>query len=497
VTNEPVRVWITFEPHIFADVFARLLQKLDSVEVVTDSMEVADVIVLPIDEAGQPALYLLPQPLPEAKLIAISPRGDRGLVRLPGKRQWREVCPFSLRDLFAEVQASSPRRQAAPRREAARPGWPARTRLAEFLARIAGGAPRFQNAGRTRWVQIGLALASLLLILGLTTSAVRASADSLPGEPLYQVKRLSEMAQLALSAETEAPALQAEFAGRRLAEIEALAEQGVILPEVVEDMSASTRAALSGAPGVSERHKLYVTLAVLTHRQQLVLSALRTRLPPEARPALEAALEISAEHQEAAMSLAQTPAGAPGPNPSPSALASATARQRAASTHTGPDRPARTSTLIPTATDLPSQTATLLPTRPPVIRETPTHTLPPTIWPTATLLLTETPSETPAPTDTPMATETPTATQTAAPTETLTATQTAAPSETLTATQTAAPTETPSPTPAPTETLIAMPTATEMTSPTPAPTATPAPTQLPAAPASHTAAAPGAPQATQ
>ena len=114
------RVWIQYHPRLYLELFTRILRSLELVEVVgyshpssshwlsegIDSNQI-DVILIPLNEQGYPELEALPLPFPETKLIAFSPKGDRGLRRLPGRMDWEEVRPFGLVQLVREVLGDS------------------------------------------------------------------------------------------------------------------------------------------------------------------------------------------------------------------------------------------------------------------------------------------------------------------------------------------------------------------------------------------------------
>lgn len=110
------RVWILFEPAIYADLFQGIFEGLERVEVIRTidpgdhpANETClqegniDVIVLPLDEQGQPRTEMLPDLDLRAKVVAFSPDGKRGLRRLPGENCWEEMRPFGLADLLFEV----------------------------------------------------------------------------------------------------------------------------------------------------------------------------------------------------------------------------------------------------------------------------------------------------------------------------------------------------------------------------------------------------------
>jgi hypothetical protein len=114
------RVWIQYHPRLYLELFTRVLISLEPVEVVGSSHPSSsyqlsesidpnqiDVILIPLNEQGHPELEELPVPLSKTKLIAFSPKGDRGLRRLPGRTDWEEVRPFGLVQLVREVLGGS------------------------------------------------------------------------------------------------------------------------------------------------------------------------------------------------------------------------------------------------------------------------------------------------------------------------------------------------------------------------------------------------------
>jgi len=52
------RVWIVYEPPLYAEVLAWVLEGLGSVEVVRQPLASVDVIVFPLDNFGQPQMSL-------------------------------------------------------------------------------------------------------------------------------------------------------------------------------------------------------------------------------------------------------------------------------------------------------------------------------------------------------------------------------------------------------------------------------------------------------
>ena len=115
-----VRIWIVYRPKLYREIFQQCLKHIDSVEVVKDAIccyspthkddheniHQVDVIILSIDQTGQPELKYLPKPIPKAKLIAFCPSGEYGMRCLPGEEDWEEIRPFSLMRLLEEVTGS-------------------------------------------------------------------------------------------------------------------------------------------------------------------------------------------------------------------------------------------------------------------------------------------------------------------------------------------------------------------------------------------------------
>jgi hypothetical protein len=472
-----VRVWIVFSPHLLADVLDRLMRELPAVTVVPHLAGDIDVIVLPLDDRGRPEMDLLPRPVPAAKLVALSPAADRALIRVPGVVAWEEVRPFGLRDLLAEVQAG--RARPVP----ARPTQPraAQPRPTGLLARLGDLAAQWRAAspGRFRPALSGL-LALLVVAYYLGVGTLAAAEAALPGEPLYGVKRMAEEAQLAVAPPAADAVLNAEFAERRLDEIEFLAKGGVMRPDLIDDMAASTEAALNATLPQPGKAQILVSLAELTRRQQQVLVAIQPDSPdPAIEAAFQRALQVSAaSHQQAVAAIAEEQ------NQSGVAVAAVTtASQAPTSTHIPLVEPAASATdVIPPPQRSPVAVA-VLPTTFPVQLSTPTSLPPPTWterpsptytpWPT----LTRTPLPTRTPSATPTDTDTPTRTPTWTPSPTLTRTPSATPTETDTPTLTPTATRTDTPTPTATPTETDTPTATPTDTPTP--TATPTPSETP------------------
>ena len=152
--------------------------------------------------------------------------------------------------------------------------------------------PRPRWGAALRFAMTTCAVGLLVLGLGLVAGAQR----SLPGEPLYGVKRAVEAAQLTLTPRTERATQYLVQAQHRLAEIDTLRERGRVIPDVLtlllEDLTRATQAALAAVNQVPPEQQVAVLdlIVVETERQQVVLTEVRVEAPAEAQASLEAAM---------------------------------------------------------------------------------------------------------------------------------------------------------------------------------------------------------------
>jgi hypothetical protein len=210
---------------------------------------------------------------------------------------------------------------------------------AKFLA---GGAqlrpaslPR--RAGWWPVPRAAVALAVLVFVVAGTGGVVAASAQSLPGDVLYGVKRTVEQTQLLFTLDEDSRSqLQGEFDERRVVEAQTVTMQ-----------KRTTRVEFSGRVESMEGERWSV-------RHITVLLSPETRV--EGEPSLGASVEVSGTSQEdgtvLASLIAVTDAGAPVIPMRPTPTASATTRV------------VPTSTPPPTATRLPTEPASPAPANP-------------------------------------------------------------------------------------------------------------------------------------
>jgi len=150
--------------------------------------------------------------------------------------------------------------------------------------------------------------ATLIVVLALVLAGgggmVYASTDSLPGSPLYGVKRATEQVQLFLTpAGTGRAELHLKFAQRRLEEVQALAEIKVqVDEEALAAIAEETELALAETEKAPAQDKpaLLDKLVSLTERQQAVLKRIQAEAPQAAQTGLNRALEASQRGHERA-----------------------------------------------------------------------------------------------------------------------------------------------------------------------------------------------------
>jgi hypothetical protein len=238
------------------------------------------------------------------------------------------------------------------------------------------------------WQTLRYAAVVALVIALAVTGLTSASANSLPGDQLYPVKRTVEDVRLALASANSQASLHVDFAGRRVNEFEELLlKRHKYYPRALADASGELNRALDLlAEGHGSRASLDPQVAELAHRQaRLVEQADTLTLSDAQRHQLE---QIAGENKIIQQRL-ETEGSVPGFVPDATATPTPTSTATAAPTAT----PAETPTLTPTPSYTPTWTAT------PTL--TPTSTATPTATPTATLTATST--ATPTPTSSPNA----------------------------------------------------------------------------------------------
>jgi hypothetical protein len=154
--------------------------------------------------------------------------------------------------------------------------------------------------------RLGLArvalVAATVLALGCS-SVVAASARTLPGEPLYGVKRAVERLSVAMHRDPASrAALRLELAGRRLQEIQSLLAAGRSADPVLDDLERELAAAERDAVAAAGRGR--DAAALLAHVEEMiakhiaVLRGVLERVPAQAQDAIERAIEKAEKAKE-------------------------------------------------------------------------------------------------------------------------------------------------------------------------------------------------------
>jgi hypothetical protein len=212
---------------------------------------------------------------------------------------------------------------------------------------------------------------AFLLAFGSGAGLVVASANTVPGDALYGIKRLWEAIILLFSPLTgQYDDLLLHLAETRLDEVERLANAGQLTPDALAWLYEATARAARAAD-------VETAPKVLAFLNKSRLSLARIQPPPNAQPVFQDVLRLFSGDRLNPPPDDMPPSRSGRPLPTDIATPTATL----------------TSTLTPTATLTPTSTQTATPTA------TPTHTVTPSRTPTPTP--SDTPTVTPSPTLTP------------------------------------------------------------------------------------------------
>jgi hypothetical protein len=226
---------------------------------------------------------------------------ERCLERLASGEVDLDAC---LAELPAAADELRPLLKAARIARAARPGLAPRdafvrtseTRLLNLLEASRRSAARPAAPRRARqwgWVlRLAPALVAAVLIaaVGLgSIGVVSVSAASLPGDPLYAVKRGVEELELLFTLDAEAEArLLGSLADERLSEIESLSAQGRL-----DDLESALEGYTTAVGRLARAsHQADVVVDKLTWHIE-VLEGVQARVPAQAQAAIERVIERS------------------------------------------------------------------------------------------------------------------------------------------------------------------------------------------------------------
>jgi hypothetical protein len=312
--------------------------------------------------------------------------------------EFRQVASARMHNLIA----ASPRRPRPAVAGAVR----GRAEQGRPMSRFTGLASGLRSLRRLPAAAVVILLLGVWLLIGGGT--VYASAQALPGDSLYTVKRAVESVRLSLSPnEARAACLRLDFAGRRLSEATILLEQN--RPQDVLQALADYESELemtldlldaAGRFSSDEQRVLAGQLAAETDRHAVLLAGLLQQLPELQRRRAESTLTTVREGRDHAQAVIEgrpdeglvpptatsTPTVSPTSTPKPPATTPAATATATASPTRTPKPPTPTPTPVPD-TPTPPPTATPAPDTPtpppptPAPTETPVPAGLPSWWP--------------------------------------------------------------------------------------------------------------------
>jgi hypothetical protein len=172
-----------------------------------------------------------------------------------------------------------------------------RARLMSEAVVVLGSRPQRPSLFGAGWLRP--ALAAAVLAIFVVAGATSAAASSLPGDPLYAVKRAGEDVQLALTFDDVARVqLLSEIADRRLAELAEIAKDrpGSAPTATAEFSDAVDRFAdavdrLRDADSDEKRDAAQAVADAAREKHKAVLDAVKERLPDDAQPDVQKVIE--------------------------------------------------------------------------------------------------------------------------------------------------------------------------------------------------------------
>ena len=172
-----------------------------------------------------------------------------------------------------------------------------RARLMSEAAEVLAPRPQRQWLFAAAWLRP--ALAAAVLAVFVVVGATSAAASSLPGDPLYGVKRASEDVQLALTFDDVARMqLLSDLTDRRLAELAEIAkDRPSSAPTATAEYSdavdkfADAVDKLRDADNDDKRDAAQAVADAAREKHKVVLDAVRDRLPENAQPEVQRVIE--------------------------------------------------------------------------------------------------------------------------------------------------------------------------------------------------------------
>ena len=160
-----------------------------------------------------------------------------------------------------------------------------------------------------KWLKPAMAsLMAIMIVFSGSILTVKASQESLPGEPLYGIKRMLEGTQITIASDKDKPVLEAKFVGRRLEEMIRVSEKTSdieqeekikkLAQEVEEGMKKTENhlAALNGS--LKDVAKAAKTVNIQTEKYADVLVKTNEKLPEPVKKKVEEAINKAAGSTE-------------------------------------------------------------------------------------------------------------------------------------------------------------------------------------------------------
>ena len=154
---------------------------------------------------------------------------------------------------------------------------------------------------RFRWATVAVA-ALLIFVVGGGMGV--ASANSMPGEPLYRIKTLTERIRMGLTFGNENKAqLHMNFAERRSDEMQTLIDDGDLegANNIGVQMANHLARARTAAPALLESDDIVARLETLANRQVAMLEAIYDKTPAGAQEAIDTLIESVNDAYETAV----------------------------------------------------------------------------------------------------------------------------------------------------------------------------------------------------
>ncbi|MFC1978837.1 DUF5667 domain-containing protein [Chloroflexota bacterium] len=170
----------------------------------------------------------------------------------------------------------------------------ARYRFHDTLAQKESKSAKTAPAPRRwhfKWATVAVAMLVIFVVGG---GMGVASANSMPGDPLYRVKTLTERIRMGLTFGSENKArLHLDFAEERSEEIQTLIDGGNLeaANDIGVEMTNHVESARAAAPRLLESKEIVVRLETLANKQVALLEAIYDKAPTGAQEAIDTLIE--------------------------------------------------------------------------------------------------------------------------------------------------------------------------------------------------------------